>query len=137
MRTGDIATMDADSCATTLDRKKDMILAAGFNVYAAELERVLCTHPAVALTAAGWLPDETKGELAKACVVRHAGSDVSELDLIAHCRQHLAAYKAPRVVPFLDDAPKTASERAMRGMLSTNDNGLMSENFPQAVQGAL
>lgn len=123
VRTGDIATMDADGYARIVDRKKDMILTAGFNVYPAELERVLCMHPAVALAAVGRVPDEAKGELAKAYVVKHAGADVSETDLIAHCRSHLAAYKVPRAVQFVDDVPKTASGKIMRRMLSNLDDG--------------
>lgn len=65
LHTGDVAIMDEDGYATIVDRKKDMILTAGFNVYPAELERVLCMHPAVALSAVGSIPDEAKGELAK------------------------------------------------------------------------
>ena len=73
LHTGDIAMMDEDGYATIVDRKKDMILTAGFNVYPAELERVLCMHPDVALAAVGSIPDEAKGELAKAYVVLQAG----------------------------------------------------------------
>jgi long-chain acyl-CoA synthetase len=69
LHTGDIATMDDDGYFTIVDRKKDMILTAGFNVYPAEIERVLCMHPAVALAAVGGVSDEAKGELAKAYVV--------------------------------------------------------------------
>jgi long-chain acyl-CoA synthetase len=123
VRTGDIATLDADGYATIVDRKKDMILTAGFNVYPAELERVLCMHPAVALAAVGRVPDDAKGELAKAYVVRHAGTDVSEAELIAHCRGQLAAYKVPRAVQFVADVPKTASGKVMRRMLASLDNG--------------
>ena len=69
LHTGDVATMDDDGYFTIVDRMKDMILTAGFNVYPAEIERVLCGHAAVALAAVGGIPDETKGELAKAFVV--------------------------------------------------------------------
>jgi long-chain acyl-CoA synthetase len=136
VRTGDIATMDADGYATIVDRKKDMILTAGFNVYPAELERVLCMHPAVALAAVGRVADETKGELAKAYIVKHANAAVSETDLIAHCRHHLAAYKVPRAVQFVDDVPKTASGKVMRRMLSTIDDGQTSHGLPETVHAA-
>lgn len=136
VRTGDIATIDADGYATIVDRKKDMILTAGFNVYPAELERVLCMHPDVALAAVGRVPDETKGELAKAYVVRHAGTVVSETDLLVHCRQHLATYKIPRAVQFVDDVPKTASGKVMRRMLPSIDDGLLSQRHTQTMHAA-
>jgi long-chain acyl-CoA synthetase len=115
--------MDEDGYATIVDRKKDMILTAGFNVYPAELERVLCMHPAVALAAVGSIPDEAKGELAKAYVVLRPEAEVSATSLIAHCRAHLAAYKVPRAVQFVEAVPMTPSGKIMRRMLSTIDDG--------------
>jgi hypothetical protein len=76
LHSGDVATMEQDGYFTIVDRMKDMILTAGFNVYPAEIERVLCSHPAVALAAVGGVPDETKGELAKAYVVLRPAMDV-------------------------------------------------------------
>ena len=126
LHTGDIATMDEDGYATIVDRKKDMILTAGFNVYPAELERVLCMHRAVALSAVGSIPDEVKGELAKAYVMLRPGAQVSGAELIAHCRDHLAAYKVPRAIQFVDSVPMTASGKIMRRMLKTIDDGRRS-----------
>jgi long-chain acyl-CoA synthetase len=123
LHTGDIAVMDADGYATIVDRKKDMILTAGFNVYPAEIERVLCMHPAVALAAVGRIPDEVKGELAKAYVVLRPGATVAPGDLLAHCRAHLAAYKVPRALQFVEAVPMTASGKIMRRMLATIDDG--------------
>jgi long-chain acyl-CoA synthetase len=123
LHTGDIAVMDEDGYATIVDRKKDMILTAGFNVYPAELERVLCMHPDVALAAVGSIPDEAKGELAKAYIVPRPGAKATGAALIAHCRQHLAAYKVPRAVQFVDTVPMTASGKIMRRMLKTIDDG--------------
>jgi long-chain acyl-CoA synthetase len=123
LHTGDIATMDEDGYATIVDRKKDMILTAGFNVYPAEIERVLCMHPAVALAAVGSVPDEVKGELAKAYVILKPGVEVSRADLVAHCREHLAAYKVPRAVQFVASVPTTSSGKIMRRMLKEVDDG--------------
>ena len=127
LHTGDIAIMDDDGYATIVDRKKDMILTAGFNVYPAELERVLCMHPAVALSAVGSIPDEAKGELAKAYVILRPGAQVTSTSLIAHCREHLAAYKVPRAVQFVESVPMTASGKIMRRMLKSIDDGKRSD----------
>ena len=123
LHSGDIATVDEDGYFTIVDRKKDMILTAGFNVYPAELERVLCMHPAVALAAVAGVPDEAKGELAKAYVMLKAGSNIGRQDLIDHCRAHLAAYKVPRAVQFVEDVPKTSTGKIMRRSLRDIDDG--------------
>jgi long-chain acyl-CoA synthetase len=91
--------------------------------YPAEIERVLCMHPAVALAAVGSLPDEVKGELAKAYVILKPGAEVSRADLVAHCREHLAAYKVPRAVQFVASVPTTSSGKIMRRMLKEVDDG--------------
>src|SRR5262245_8869339 len=126
LHTGDIATMDDDGYATIVDRKKDMILTAGFNVYPAEIERVMCMHPAVALTAVGSVPDELKGELAKAYVMLKPGAHVSRSALVAHCRDHLAAYKVPRGIQFVESVPMTSSGKIMRRLLRDIDDGSLS-----------
>ena len=123
LHSGDIATMDADGYFTIVDRKKDMILTAGFNVYPAELERVLCMHPAVALAAVTGVPDQVKGELAKAYVVLKPAVGTTSEELVAHCREHLAAYKIPRAVQFVSHVPMTASGKIMRRLLTDLDDG--------------
>ena len=123
LHTGDIATMDDDGYFTIVDRKKDMILTAGFNVYPAEIERVLCMHPAVALAAVGGVPDEAKGELAKAYVVLKPDAQATRDELVAHCREHLAAYKVPRAVQFVGEVPMTSSGKIMRRLLPDIDDG--------------
>ena len=123
LHSGDIATMDEDGYFTIVDRKTDMILTAGFNVYPAELERVLCMHPAVALAAVTGVPDEMKGELAKAYVMLKPDTTVTAEALVAHCREHLAAYKIPRAVQFVDQVPITASGKIMRRLLKDYDDG--------------
>jgi long-chain acyl-CoA synthetase len=123
MHTGDIATMDEDGYYTVVDRKKDMILTAGYNVYPAELERVLCMHPSVALAAVCGVADEAKGELAKAYVMLKPGASSSGKELVEHCRQHLAAYKLPRAVQFVANVPITGSGKIMRRLLKDIDDG--------------
>lgn len=121
LHTGDVASMDEDGCVFIVDRKKDMIVTAGFNVYPAEIERVVAGHPDVALVAVGSIPDEDKGELAKAYIVPQTGSTPDADDIIAYCREHLAAYKVPRAVQFVDDLPKTSTGKVMRRELKTLD----------------
>ena len=106
LHSGDLGTMDEDGCVYIVDRKKDMILTGGYNVYPAEIERVLAAHPNVALAAVGKQEDELKGEIAKAYIVLKEGTTSTEEDMIAFCRKELAAYKCPRKVQFVDDVPK-------------------------------
>ena len=123
LHTGDLGRMDTDGCVFIVDRKKDMILTAGYNVYPTEIERVVAGHPAVALVAVGSVDDELKGELAKAYVVLKAGAVATEDEIIEFCRGKLAAYKVPRLVQFVDDVPKTSTGKVMRRMLKTLDGG--------------
>lgn len=121
LHTGDVATMDEDGFIFIVDRKKDMILTAGFNVYPAELERVIAGHPDVALVAVGSIPDADKGELAKAYIVPKTGTSPASDDIVQFCRKHLAAYKVPRAVQFVDDLPKTSTGKVMRRELKSLD----------------
>lgn len=123
LRTGDLARMDAHGYLYVVDRLKDMILTAGYNVYPAELERAICEHPDVAMAAVCGVPDEQKGELAKAYVVRRQGSSVDVETLDRHCRERLAAYKLPRAWQFVEDVPKTSSGKILRRELHTLDAG--------------
>ena len=136
MHTGDIATVDEDGYYTIVDRKKDMILTAGYNVYPAELERVLCMHPAVALAAVCGVADEAKGELAKAYVMLKPGAAASGKELVEHCRQHLAAYKLPRAVQFVANVPITSSGKIMRRLLRQVDDGTRIVGDQRETRGA-
>lgn len=116
--TGDIAFQDKAGYLHIIDRKKDMILTAGYNVYPAELEQVIAMHPEVSMVAVAGFLDDEKGEVAKAFVVRLRDSAINEAMLIAHCREHLAAYKVPRGILFVEDLPKTGTGKIMRRALS-------------------
>jgi long-chain acyl-CoA synthetase len=121
MHTGDIASRDDEGHYFIVDRRKDLIITGGFNVYPAEIERVVASHPAVAMVAVGPVPDETLGELARAYVVLRPGATAAEAEIIEHCRPHLAAYKLPRSVRFVADLPKTSTGKVMRRQLRTLD----------------
>ena len=122
MHTGDIATRDDEGHYFIVDRRKDLIITGGFNVYPAEIERVVASHPAVAMVAVGSVPDETRGELARAYVVLRPGATATEAEIIDHCRPHLAAYKLPRSARFVPDLPKTSTGKVMRRELKTLDS---------------
>ncbi len=121
MHTGDLGKMDRDGFIFIVDRKNDLIITSGFNVYPAEIERVIAAHPAVAMVAVGRKPDELKGEIAKAYVVLKPGAQATEAEIIAFCREQLAAYKVPRAVQFVADLPKTSTGKIMRRELHTLD----------------
>ncbi|MEM7300901.1 MAG: AMP-binding protein [Pseudomonadota bacterium] len=121
LHTGDLGTMDGDGCVFIVDRKKDMILTGGYNVYPAEIERVLAGHPDVALAAVGKQPDEMKGEIAKAYVVLKEGATGDVDEMMGFCREKLAAYKCPRAIQFVPDVPKTSTGKIMRRELHTLD----------------
>jgi long-chain acyl-CoA synthetase len=103
--TGDIGILDSDGYLSIVDRKKDMILRGGFNVYPREIEEVLVTHPAVSMAAVIGVPDPRLGEEVKAFVVRRAGAALTEEELLAWCREQFAAYKYPRSIEFRDALP--------------------------------
>ena len=117
LRTGDVVRRDSEGYLFVLDRKKDMIITAGYNVYPAELEQVIAQHPAVAMVAVAAVNDEAKGELAKAFVVLKPGADLTEHELLEHCRGSLASYKVPRLVEFVADLPKTSTGKILRRAL--------------------
>jgi len=114
LHTGDVATHDGGGHFFIVDRLKDMIVTAGYNVYPAEIERVMIDHPSVALVAIGREPDEVKGEVAHAYVVLARGHDGNADELIAHCKARLSAYKVPRAVHFVDSLPTTSSGKDVR-----------------------
>jgi len=117
-RTGDIGTRDADGYLYVVDRKKDMIIRGGFNVYPRELEEVLLTHPQVSLAAVVGVPHEVYGEEIKAFIVPAKGASVTEQELIAWCREVMAAYKYPRLIEFRASLPMTATGKVLKRELA-------------------
>ncbi len=105
--TGDIAKMDQDGFVYIVDRKKDLILASGFNVYPREVEEVLFEHPAILEAAVVGVKDDYRGENVKAYIVLKEGMEATEKDIMAFCRKNLVDYKVPKIIEFLDELPKT------------------------------
>ncbi|MGB0127422.1 MAG: AMP-binding protein [Rhodocyclaceae bacterium] len=116
LRTGDVAMVDEEGFVRIVDRKKDMILVSGFNVYPNEVEDVVAQHPDVVEVAAVGVPDDRSGEAVKIYVVRRDSSLTAEA-LIAHCRESLTAYKVPRYVEFRRELPKTNVGKILRRAL--------------------
>jgi long-chain acyl-CoA synthetase len=106
--TGDVARMDEDGYSFIVQRKKDMIIVDGFNVYPSEVETVLYSHPAVRLAAVIGIPDAYHGEIVKACIALKAGASVDAADVVAHCKRQLAVYKVPRQVEVRETLPMSA-----------------------------
>jgi long-chain acyl-CoA synthetase len=113
LRTGDVGHMDLKGQTTITDRKKDMILVSGFNVYPNEIEGVVAMHPGVLECAAVGVPDEKSGEAVKLFVVKKDEALTAET-VIKHCRAHLTGYKVPREVEFRPDLPKTNVGKILR-----------------------
>jgi long-chain acyl-CoA synthetase len=112
--TGDIGVFDPDGYLSIVDRKKDMILRSGYNVYPRELEEVLLTHPAVAMAAVVGVPDPRVGEEVKAYIVRRPGTNITEEMLVDWAREQFASYKYPRVVEFRDSLPISATGKVLK-----------------------
>ncbi|WP_042454177.1 long-chain-fatty-acid--CoA ligase [Neobacillus dielmonensis] len=115
--TGDIARVDEDGYLYIVDRKKDMIIASGYNIYPRDIEEVLYEHPAVQEAVVVGVPDPYRGEDVKAFIVLKAGQSATEQEIIQYCRQNLAAYKVPRSVEFREQLPKTGVGKILRRAL--------------------
>jgi len=117
LRTGDLAVIDAEGSLNIVDRRKDVIITGGENVYSTEVEHALSEHPSVREAAVIGVPDEHWGETVKAVVALTAGAEPDEAALIEFCRERLAVFKVPREVEFLDELPKTASGKIRKRSL--------------------
>lgn len=114
LHTGDLARMDAHGYISIVDRKKEMIISGGFNVYPSEIEQVLYRHPAIYEACVVGVPDATWGEAIKAVVVLREGHAVGAEELVNHCREFLADFKKPRSVDFVEELPKNANGKLSR-----------------------
>jgi len=114
LKSGDVGFMNPEGWVFIVDRKKDMINASGYKVWPREVEDVLAEHPAVRESAVVGVPDEKRGETVKAFVSLKAGSSATAEELIAHCKERMAAYKYPRQIEIIDELPKTVTGKILR-----------------------
>ncbi len=119
---GDVARMDEDGYTYIVQRKKDMIIVSGFNVYPSEVEGVLYTHPAVIEAAVIGVPDAYRGEAVKACVVLKSGATATSEELKEHCEGGLAEFKVPREIEIRESLPKTAVGKVLHRVLRAEEN---------------
>jgi len=115
--TGDIGYMDDEGYLYIVDRKKDMIIAGGYNIYPREIDEILFEHPKIQEACAVGIPDPYRGETVKAFVVVKPGESLTEEEVISYCRDKMAAYKAPKTVEFLDELPKSNIGKVLRRAL--------------------
>ncbi|EWM17380.1 long-chain fatty-acid-CoA ligase [Kutzneria sp. 744] len=123
MHTGDGGYMDDDGYVYIVDRLKDMIVSGGENVYSAEVENALAKHPAVAACAVIGVPDEEWGERVHAVVVLADGHEPADDELREHCKQHIAGYKAPRSVEFVEELPVSGAGKILKRVLRSRHWG--------------
>jgi long-chain acyl-CoA synthetase len=116
-RTGDLATVDTDGLVTIVGRKRERILRGGYSVFPPEVEAALLTHPAVAEAAVLGMPHPELGEDVAAFVTLRPGASATPDDLVAHCRDRLAAFKYPRRLTVLDSLPKGATGKILKSQL--------------------
>ncbi len=119
--TGDIATMDEDGYFTIVDRKKDMIISGGYNVYPREIDEVLLEHPKIQDAVTVGIPHHARGEIIKAYVVVRPGETLEKSDVISHCKAKLANYKIPKQVEFRKDLPKSIVGKVLRRVLKAEE----------------
>ena len=121
LHTGDIAYMDEDGYVFIIDRKKDMIIAGGYNIYPRDIDEVLYEHPKIADAVTIGVPDEYRGETVKIFVVVKPGETLTAEEVIAHCKERLASYKVPRLVEFREELPKTMVGKVLRKELRAEE----------------
>jgi len=119
--TGDIGMFDEDGYLSVVDRKKDMIIAGGYNIYPVEIDDVLFDHPKVLEACCIGVPDEYRGETVKAFIVCKEGETLTEEEVIAYCKENLAPYKVPKQIEFADDLPKSVVGKILRRELRDLD----------------
>ncbi len=127
LKTGDIARIDEDGFTYIVDRKKDMIIAGGFNIYPRDIEEVLFTHPKIKEAVVAGIRDRYRGETIKAYCVAKEGETLTEEEVIKHCRENLAAYKVPKRVEFRQELPKTMVGKVLRRVLRDEEERKLEE----------
>lgn len=125
--TGDLARMDEEGYFYIVDRKKDMIIAGGYNIYPREVEEVLFAHPEIVEAAVAGVPDEYRGETVKAYVVKKPDSNLTAEDVIKYCRENLAPYKAPKMVEFRAELPKSMVGKVLRRVLVEEEKAKLKQ----------
>jgi long-chain acyl-CoA synthetase len=115
--TGDIGKFDEDGYLSIVDRKKDMIIAGGYNIYPVELDDILMGHPKILEACTIGVPHEYRGETVKAFIVTKEGETLTEEEVTAYCKEKLAAYKVPKIFEFIDELPKSAIGKVLRRKL--------------------
>lgn len=120
---GDLGYVDGDGYLYVVDRKNDLIITGGANIYAAEVEQVIYKHPAVAMAAVVGIPDDLKGEIPKAFIVLKENSDCTEEEIIKYVRNNIAKYKAPRVVEFVESLPQGPTGKILKRKLRDQEKG--------------
>jgi len=121
--TGDIGHFDEDGYILITDRKKDLIIVGGFNVYPRDVEDILFTHPKVALAAVVGVPDAKSGEMVKAFIQLKPGETATEEELMAFCKENMAGYKRPRVIEFREEVPVSNVGKVLRRVLRDEEMG--------------
>lgn len=127
LHTGDIAKQDEDGYFYIVDRKKDLIIASGYNIVPREVEEVLFMHPKVQEAAVAGVPDPKRGETVKAFIILKQGEQSDTEEIRTFCKEHLAPYKVPRFVEFRDELPKTQIGKVLRRMLVEEEKQKQSE----------
>ena len=121
--TGDIGHFDEEGYILITDRKKDMIIVGGFNVYPRDVEDILFTHPKVALAAVVGVPDAKSGEMVKAFIQLKPGETTTEEEVMAFCKKNMAGYKRPRQIEFRDEVPVSNVGKVLRRVLRDEEAG--------------
>jgi long-chain acyl-CoA synthetase len=114
VHTGDIGFFDEDGYLAVVDRKKDMVISAGYNVYPVEIDNLLFDHPGILEACCVGIPDDYRGESLRAFVVLREGETLNSEEVIAFCREKLAPYKVPKEIVFMDELPKTVVGKILR-----------------------
>ncbi|MBP1713815.1 MAG: fadD5, partial [Deltaproteobacteria bacterium] len=119
--TGDIGLFDEDGYLTIVDRKKDMIIAGGYNIFPREVDEILFEHPKVLEACTIGVPDRYRGETVKSFVVAKPGESLTEEEIVKYCQDRLAAYKVPKKIEFLESLPKSAIGKILRREIKEMD----------------